>query len=84
MEKVAKNGRKVKAIALLFLLFFASFSKIEKSAKNGRKVKATALLFVCFFPLFQKLKNRLKWTKSKGYSLTFLLFCTFTKNGKSR
>jgi hypothetical protein len=55
MEKVAENGRKVKA-----LLFFASFSKTEKSAKNGRKVKAIALLFCCFLPLFQTLKNRLK------------------------
>ena len=53
MEKVAKNGRKVKAIALLFLLFFASFSKIEKSAKNGRKVKAIALLFAVFCLFFK-------------------------------
>ena len=85
MEKVAKNGRKVKAIALLFLLFFASFSKIEKSAKNGRKVKAIALLFVCFFPLFQKLKNRLKWTKSKGYILAdFSIFERGKKEQKSK
>jgi hypothetical protein len=52
MEKVAKNGRKVKAIALLFCCFFASFSKIEKSAKNGRKVKRIALLFCCFLPIY--------------------------------
>jgi hypothetical protein len=31
MEKDAKNGRKVKSIALLFLQIFATFSKIEKS-----------------------------------------------------
>jgi hypothetical protein len=43
---VAKNGRKVKAIALLFLPILAPFSKIEKGAKNGRKVKA--LLFYKF------------------------------------
>ena len=58
MEKVAKNGRKVKAIALLFGCFLPK--KMGKVAKNGRKVKAIALLFGCFLPLFQKLKNRLK------------------------
>jgi hypothetical protein len=36
IEKGAKNGRKVKAIALLFLPILAPFSKIEKGAKNGR------------------------------------------------
>jgi hypothetical protein len=49
MEKVAKNGRKVKAIGLIFLLFFAHLRKMEKVAKNGRKVKDIALLFCCFF-----------------------------------
>jgi hypothetical protein len=30
-------------------------------------------------------KSRSKWIKSKGYSLTFLLFfCLFMKKGKSR
>jgi hypothetical protein len=37
MEKVAENGRKVKAIALLFFQF-SPLSKMEKVAKNGRKV----------------------------------------------
>jgi hypothetical protein len=32
MQKVAKNGRKVKPIALLF---FAYLLKMEKVAKNG-------------------------------------------------
>jgi hypothetical protein len=50
---VAKNGRKVKAIAFTFLPILAPFSKIEKVAKNGRKVKAIALLFYQFYPLFQ-------------------------------
>jgi hypothetical protein len=36
----SKNGRKVKAIALLFGSFLSLFQKFEKSAKNGRKVKA--------------------------------------------
>jgi hypothetical protein len=57
---VAKNGRKVKAIALLFLLFLASFSKMKQVAKSGRKVKVIALLFCCFWPLFQKSN---KWLK---------------------
>jgi hypothetical protein len=52
MEKVAKSRRKVKPIALLFLLFFAYLLKMEKVAKNGRKVKAIALLFCCFFPIY--------------------------------
>jgi hypothetical protein len=42
IEKSAKNGRKVKATALLFCCFLP-LSKIEKSAKNGRKVKAIFL-----------------------------------------
>jgi hypothetical protein len=49
MAKIAKNGRKVKAMDL----FFAGFSILMKNgkiSKNGRKVKATALLYCCFFP----------------------------------
>jgi hypothetical protein len=45
MKEVAKSERKVKARALLFLLFLASFSKMKEVAKSGRKVKAIALLF---------------------------------------
>jgi predicted RNA-binding protein YlqC (UPF0109 family) len=56
---VAKNGRKVKAIALLFAVF-GLFFKNEISGKNGRIVKAIALLFCCFWALFQK---RNKWLK---------------------
>jgi hypothetical protein len=40
--------------SLTFLLFFASFSKMEKVAKIRQKVKAIALLFCCFLPRFQK------------------------------
>jgi hypothetical protein len=43
MEKVAKIGRKVKAIALRFCPF-----QKWKVAKNGRKVKAIALFFASF------------------------------------
>jgi hypothetical protein len=42
MEKVAKNGRKVKAIiacGLTFLLFFATFSKMKKVAKMDEKLR---------------------------------------------
>jgi hypothetical protein len=60
MAKVAKNGRKVKAIALLFCCFLPIYEKWEKVAENGRKVKAIALVFGRFSPLFQKSKEWLK------------------------
>jgi hypothetical protein len=72
MEKVAKNGRKVKAIALLFLPILAPFSKIEKGAKNRRKVKAIALLFLPILAPFSKIEERLKMDELRLYSLTFL------------
>jgi hypothetical protein len=50
---VAKNGRKVEAIALLFAVF-GLFFKNEISGEKWTKVKAIALLFCCFWPLFQK------------------------------
>ena len=46
--------------SLTFLLFFASFSKIEKSATNGRRVKDIALLFCCFLSIYEKQKKSLK------------------------
>ena len=49
MAKVAKNGRKVKAIALLFCCFLPTYEKWQKSLKDGRKFKAIALLFLLFF-----------------------------------
>jgi hypothetical protein len=53
MEKVSKNGRKVKPIALLFCCFFAYLLKMEKVAKNGRKVKGIySLTFLLFFGHF--------------------------------
>jgi hypothetical protein len=52
MKKVAKNGRKVKPIALLFCCFLPIYKKMEKVAKNGRKVKPIALLFCCFLPIY--------------------------------
>jgi hypothetical protein len=59
----AENGRKVKAIALLFGQFSTFFSKMEKVAENGQTVKATALLFGQFSTFFQKWK---KWMKMDG------------------
>jgi hypothetical protein len=48
MRKVAKNGRKVKAIALPFCCYLALYKKMRKVAKNGRKVKAINLTFLLF------------------------------------
>ena len=39
MEKVAKNGRKVKAIALLFCCFLPIYEKWKKSLKMDEKLK---------------------------------------------
>ena len=39
MRKVANNGRKVKAIAYFFAVFWP-FMKNEKVAKNARNVRA--------------------------------------------
>ena len=71
MAKVAKNGRKVKAIALLLCCFLPTY---EKVAKNGRKVKAIALLFCCFLPTYEKWQKSLKMDEKLSYSLTSLLF----------
>jgi hypothetical protein len=56
MEKVAENGREVKAIALL-CCFLPLYEKLEKVAENGQKVKAIALLFPRFLPLYVKWKT---------------------------
>jgi hypothetical protein len=52
MEKVAENGREVKAFALLYCCFLPLYEKLEKVAENGQKVKTIALLFCCFFAVF--------------------------------
>jgi hypothetical protein len=39
MEKVAKNGRKVKAIALLFCGFLPIYEKCKKSLKMDEKLR---------------------------------------------
>ena len=48
MEKVGKNGRKVKAY---FFAVFCPFIKNGKNAKNGRKVNAIALPLLFFVRL---------------------------------
>jgi hypothetical protein len=57
MEKVGENGRKVKAIALLFGQFSTFFSKMEKVAENGQTVRAIALLLANFRPFFKNGKS---------------------------
>ena len=59
MEKVAKNGRKVKGIALLFRCFLATYEKWKKSLKMDEN-KGIALLFCCFLPIYEKWKKSLK------------------------
>jgi hypothetical protein len=39
MAKVAKNGRKVKAIALLFCCFLPTYEKWQKSLKMDEKLR---------------------------------------------
>jgi hypothetical protein len=39
MEKVAKNGRKVKAIALLFCCFLVTYENWKKSLKMDEKLR---------------------------------------------
>ena len=39
MEKVAKNGRKVKPIALLFCCFLPIYEKCKKSLKMDEKLR---------------------------------------------
>jgi hypothetical protein len=48
MEKVAKNGRKVKAIALLFCWFLAIYEKLKKSLKMDEKLRLLHTMNVRF------------------------------------
>ena len=76
MEKVAKNGRKVKAI--YSLTFFAVFCPFMK---NGRKVKAIApYFFAAHFweksPIYEK-NGKIAKNGRKVKAIIALLFCCF-------
>ena len=59
MAKVAKNGRKVKAIALLFCCFLPPYEKWQKSLKMDEKLRL-ALLFCSILPTYEKWQKSLK------------------------
>jgi hypothetical protein len=59
MEKVAENGRKVKAIVLPFCCFLPLFQKLKNRLKMDEKYYLR-LYSCCFLPVFQKFKYRLK------------------------
>jgi hypothetical protein len=52
MGKVAKNGRKVKAIALLFCCFLPTFEKWKKSLKMDETSRPS--FFAVFLSLYEK------------------------------
>ena len=57
MEIVAKNGRKVKALALA-LACFLPLSKMKKvAAKMDEKFRLYSLTFLLFFASFSKMKS---------------------------
>jgi archaellum biogenesis protein FlaJ (TadC family) len=55
MAKVAKNGRKVKAIALLFCCFLPTYEKRQKSLKMEEKL-GYSLTFWSFLATFSKMQ----------------------------
>jgi hypothetical protein len=55
MKKIAKNGRKVKAIGLLFCCFSPLFQKSKKWLKMDEKL---ALLFCWFLRNYENEKSR--------------------------
>jgi hypothetical protein len=54
MAKVVKNGRKVKAIALLFCCFLPTYEKWQNSLKMDEKLKLYIALFFAVFCPFMK------------------------------
>ena len=54
MEKVAKNGRKVKAIALLFCCFLPIYEELKNRLKMDEKLRLYSLTFLLFFCPFMK------------------------------
>ena len=79
MEKVGENGRKVKAIALLFGQFSTFFSKMEKVAENGQTVKAIySLTFWPIFDLFSKMEKSAEAENGRKVKAIALLFGQFS------
>jgi hypothetical protein len=58
MAKVAKNGRKVKAIALPFCCFLPIYEKRQKSLKMDEKLRLEPYFFAVFCPLMKNSKSR--------------------------
>jgi hypothetical protein len=58
MAKVAKNGRKVKAIALLFCCFLPTYEKWQKSLKMDEKLRLEPYFFAVFCQLMKNGKSR--------------------------
>ena len=59
MEKGAKNGRKVKAIALLFCCFLPIYEKWKKSLKMDEKLRLyKPYFFAVFCPVMKNGKSR--------------------------
>ena len=57
MAKGAKNGRKVKAIALLFCCFLPTHEKWQKSLKMDGKLRLWPYFFAVFYPLMKNGKS---------------------------
>jgi hypothetical protein len=58
MAKVAINGRKVKAIALLFYCFLLIYEKWQKSLKMDEKIRLWPYFFAVFCPFIKNGKRR--------------------------
>ena len=72
MEKVAKNGRKVKPIALLFCCFLPIYEKWKKSLKMDE-----SLTFLLFFAYLWNMEKVAKNGRKVKPSVTFLLFFAY-------
>jgi hypothetical protein len=64
MAKVAKNRRKVKAMALLFRCFSPIYEKWQKSLKMDEMLSLYSSFFAVFSPFIRNGKSRYKWMKS--------------------
>jgi hypothetical protein len=58
MEKAAKNGRKVKPIALLFCCFLPIYEKWKKSLKMDEKLSLYPYFFAVFCLFMKNGKSR--------------------------